>query len=146
MHSRSLALVAVLTAGPAVHGAGYYNMPTSLPQCLGVGFGPGHHAPLVLGPWWKAKITAQRVQRLPAPLAPPVGCEFGAASCWDAGYSHATSPAHGDPWGAFAASPAPYGGAATTLADPSAVPAPMLAAPVAPPGAESIPAPAPTGR
>lgn len=78
-----LALIAAASAAtPSVSFAsGWYNMPTSLEQCLGVGFGPGYHAPLLLGPKLKSKIASQRIVRVPAPLAPAPACGFGSASC-----------------------------------------------------------------
>ncbi len=75
-------IAASLAAAPAVSAAsGWYNMPTSLEQCLGVGFGPGYHAPLLLGPKLKSKIASQRIVRVPTPLTPTPACGFGAASC-----------------------------------------------------------------
>ena len=78
-----MAIVAAAAMAPAF-GAGYYNMPTSLRQCLGVGFGPGYHAPMVLGPMWKARAAAQPVERVPAALAPPYG-GFDAPAVWSDG-------------------------------------------------------------
>ena len=45
----ALTLTMVTATTSSVFAAGYYNMPTSLPQCLGLGYGPGYHAPLMLG-------------------------------------------------------------------------------------------------
>jgi hypothetical protein len=78
-----LAIAAAVLAAPA-SGAGYYNMPTSLPQCLGMGFGPGYHAPMVLGPMMKAGIASQPVKRVPAALAAPYG-GFDAPAVWSDG-------------------------------------------------------------
>lgn len=89
----NLALAAsAAVASPAV-GVGHYNMPTSLPQCMGMGFGPGYHAPLLLGPKWKAGVAAQPVRRLPAPLPPPACGGFDAPSVWGE-----APPPSGGPW------------------------------------------------
>ncbi len=69
--------VAATTALPAT-AAGYYNLPTSLPQCLGLGYGPGYHAPLLLGRALRAETATQPVRRLPAPLSPPQAYGFRA--------------------------------------------------------------------
>ncbi len=96
MRGYILAIAAAALATPTL-GAGYYNMPTSLPQCLGMGFGPGYHAPLVLGPKMKAGIAAQPVQRIPAALAPPADCGFDAPTFWSEGPQKVLSvePSHG---------------------------------------------------
>lgn len=82
MTSRSLLqrLFVALLVGTtsAASAAGYYNMPTSLRQCLGMGFGPGYHAPLLLGPSLKAGTATKPVTRLPMPLAPPATAGFTA--------------------------------------------------------------------
>ena len=78
---RTLILAFAAVATPAIS-AGYYNLPTSLSQCLGMGFGPGYHAPMVMGPMMKSGVAAQRVQRLPAALAPPMGGCFDSATVW----------------------------------------------------------------
>lgn len=67
-----LAIATAVVASPAF-GAGYYNLPTSLPQYMGMGFGPGYHAPMVLGPMMKAGTAAQPVKRVPAAPASPYG-------------------------------------------------------------------------
>lgn len=73
----------VVMASSPVFAAGYYNMPTELPQCLGLGYGPGYHAPLLLSRSYKAKTATQRVRRLPAPLPPQQSSCFGTVSSWD---------------------------------------------------------------
>lgn len=62
---RSLAVVcvAVLLSSPA-EGAGWFNMPTSPCQCIGYGYGPGYHAPLVLGSPLASGIEAKRLLRV----------------------------------------------------------------------------------
>ncbi|MEQ8846312.1 hypothetical protein [Botrimarina sp.] len=80
-----LALGAGLAPAP-LWAVGHFNMPTSLQQYLGVGFGPGYHAPMLLGPRHKARVAAQRVRRLPAPLLPPPrDAGFSAPACLGAG-------------------------------------------------------------
>ena len=94
---RILILAFTVVASPAL-GAGYYNLPTSLPQCLGMGFGPGYHAPMVMGPMMKAPTSAQRVERLPAALAPPMYGGFDSTTVWN------DAPV-GEPWHASAPQP-----------------------------------------
>lgn len=65
MRPIAFAAALLLIAAPAP-GAGWYNLPTSLQQCMGLGFGPGHHAPMLLGPVMKVPTSAQRIQRLPS--------------------------------------------------------------------------------
>lgn len=84
-----LTTVAVLVATGSASGAGYFNLPTSLQQCLGVGFGPGYHAPLILGPPWKGVGAVQRVKRVWHPLKPP--CHSGFAEPAVLGMSPASS-------------------------------------------------------
>lgn len=129
MAVRTAAIALVLTSAPAF-GSGYFNMPTSLAQCVGLGWGPGYHAPLLLGPCYKARIATQDLRRLPAPLGPPPA----------AGFSGATVLPHHQP---MAPAAAWHAGA---YAQPAA-PQPIFAAPtLAPadyvPGAEVVPAPA----
>ncbi len=58
--------------------AGWYNMPTSLMQCIGYGYGPGYHSPLILGPRMAAGIEAKRTVYVPrAPISYPSGTSFG---------------------------------------------------------------------
>jgi hypothetical protein len=107
---RRLAQIAVVAAAVAVAGPldaranGRFNMPTSVAQCLGVGFGPGYHAPMVLGPAWKSWSGQQRLRRIPAPLAPPIEAGFCGASSWEA-YTGPEAPA-GAPYAAGALPPA----------------------------------------
>jgi hypothetical protein len=71
------ALVAI--SATTSHATGYWNLPSNLCQCLGCGFGAGHHAPLVLGPANWDGICAHNEVRLPyAPSVPYTGCgDFG---------------------------------------------------------------------
>lgn len=65
-----------------VEGAGWYNLPISPCQCLGYGYGPGYHAPMVLGsPLASGSETKRLIRKSCAPVSPvtPV-CEFGAPS------------------------------------------------------------------
>jgi hypothetical protein len=89
-------VVASVVTSPAL-GAGYYNLPTSLPQCLGMGFGPGYHAPMLMGPMMKAPTSAQRVERLPAALTPPMCGGYDAATVWSDAppVEHWQGPLHG---------------------------------------------------
>ncbi|MEO1497213.1 MAG: hypothetical protein AAFV43_08695 [Planctomycetota bacterium] len=68
-------LTLILAIGDRAAAAGRFNLPTSLPQCLGVGFGPGYHAPMLLGPAMRAGTESQQVRRLPA--APRSGPSYG---------------------------------------------------------------------
>ncbi|MEN1679366.1 MAG: hypothetical protein AAGJ46_07205 [Planctomycetota bacterium] len=55
------AAAVVMLAAPAA--AGWpFNMPSNVRQQLGVGFGPGYHAPLVLATPCRAPLEAQRIQ------------------------------------------------------------------------------------
>lgn len=70
-----VALSCVVITGEA-SASGFYNMPTNLRQCLGYGYGPGYHAPMVLGPMWKTRLASQRIQRIPHALSPPAHSGF----------------------------------------------------------------------
>lgn len=127
----ALAVAAVAAAAPGkACASGYYNMPTSMQQCLGVGFGPGYHAPLILGPAMKARIASHRVQRVAAPLSPP-----------------RNTFAEPTVWGGSGAS---YGQVAPFTGHTTSHPAPVsydhrtvrpVVTTIAPPSAEVIPAP-----
>lgn len=72
----SLAIVSVTEA------AGWYNMPTSVPQCIGLGYGPGYHAPMVLGPRLASGKETKRISHVSrAPTARACFTDFGASSC-----------------------------------------------------------------
>lgn len=60
-------------------GAGWFNVPMSPCQCLGYGYGPGYHAPMVLSsPLASGSETKRLIRRQTAPISPV--CEFGAPS------------------------------------------------------------------
>ena len=71
------ALAAAWIGTSAAQAGGWYHMPTSFCQCMGWGFGPGYHAPLMLGPPRGCVPTMpHRVVRLPAaPYGVGVGCD-----------------------------------------------------------------------
>lgn len=104
--------------------AGLYNMPTSLQQCLGVGVGPGYHAPLMLSPWWKAGIEAKTVKRVKHPFSPPCASSFAAPTVWNGGHSTAGYPA-----GGYQPPVSPQYAVGSTM---QPMMAPMLMAPAAP--------------
>jgi hypothetical protein len=54
--------------------AGYWNVPSSLPQWAGCGCGGGYHAPFVLGPMSWDGWLAHNHYRLPYSPAPCYGC------------------------------------------------------------------------
>ena len=59
------ALVGVALIGaPPANGAGLWNMPTNLRQCLGYGHGPGYHAPMVMGPRITSETASKSVKRV----------------------------------------------------------------------------------
>lgn len=47
-------------------GAGIWNLPTTGRQYLGVGYGAGYHAPLVVGHPWHSGVASPGVHRVPA--------------------------------------------------------------------------------
>lgn len=57
------AAMLVMLFAASTHAGGYFNMPSSLRQCLGYGHGPGYHAPMRLAPAWKAPGAAQPIRR-----------------------------------------------------------------------------------
>jgi hypothetical protein len=70
-----VAAALIATSATTVHATGYWNLPSNFCQCIGCGFGAGHHAPLVLGPANWDGICAHNEVRLPyAPSAPYGGC------------------------------------------------------------------------
>jgi hypothetical protein len=73
---RTLGIFAVLALWPAaaVHATGYWNMPGTFCQCMGVGWGAGYHAPLLLGPATCAGWCDHKEVRLPHSPAPLCGC------------------------------------------------------------------------
>lgn len=78
-----VALMTVLAWGYSgtVQATGWYHMPSNLMQTMGWGFGPGYHAPLVLGPHGMAPTRQQeRIRMQCAPFAVGVGCDASAGS------------------------------------------------------------------
>lgn len=70
-------LIAVATAPPAA-ATGYWNVPSSVCQCMGYGYGAGYHAPLVLGPISCDGWLARNEQRLPyTPCSPTAWYDCG---------------------------------------------------------------------
>lgn len=141
---RLTVLAIALALCPALaHGAGYYNMPTSWQQCLGVGFGPGYHAPLLLGPKMTAPIASQRIHRLPGPLPPPPrGAGFAGPTCLDCGfgshpvaYGSSAAYEHEAPFEPYAAP------TYTEIATPPVFAGPSLGAPKPDRKAEQVPGP-----
>jgi hypothetical protein len=64
------ATLAVFSAAAPASATGYWNLPSTFCQCMGVGWGAGYHAPFVLGPitcdgWCDHKEV--RVPYSPAP-------------------------------------------------------------------------------
>jgi hypothetical protein len=141
-----VALAVSAAVAPPAAGVGYYNMPTSLPQSLGMGFGPGYHAPLLLGPKMKAPIAAQSVRRLPAPLPPPACGGFDAPSVWSEAQATSAGPWHSARY--EYAHQQPLVGASLLLQAPSVA---KTVGPALPGGGsgnagEVVPAPSPTER
>jgi len=61
-------LVTLAACGPA-QAVGRWNLPSAACQWLGYGYGPGYHAPMLLGPAHKAPVARHGVRRLPQPPA-----------------------------------------------------------------------------
>ncbi len=70
------AACALFTFADQSAAVGRWNMPSNSAQYMGVGFGPGYHAPMVLGRCWKAKPASPGVDRVPAPLCAPSGLGY----------------------------------------------------------------------
>jgi hypothetical protein len=93
--------------------AGRWHVPSTPCQYMGYGFGPGYHAPMVLGPTWKSWPASPGVQRVAhPPQAPCPQCVGGFA-----GYGAANSYYPAGEFGAselmqagpqFAPQPMPY--------------------------------------
>jgi hypothetical protein len=81
--------VAVVNSATA---AGYYNLPSNLCQWMGCGYGPGHHACLVLGPTSRDCCQHGEV-RMPCAPSPHAGCHrcqlYSRGGCGD-GHEEAT--------------------------------------------------------
>jgi hypothetical protein len=68
----------IMASATPTFATGYWNLPSNFCQCIGCGFGAGHHAPLVLGPANWDGICAHNEVRLPcAPSVPYCGCGDG---------------------------------------------------------------------
>lgn len=88
-----LAVAAGLSMTAEAVGSGFYNMPTSLQQCLGVGFGPGYHAPMLLGPMLRGSVEQKPIKRVRHPFAPPLtGAGFAEPTRMDYSHSQQGSP------------------------------------------------------
>ncbi len=120
-------LCLALCGAPPALGSGFYNMPTDARQCLGVGFGPGYHAPMVLVRPWKAKTASQGITWVHAPLRPAASYEAAIYSS----HNHGLQAEQMQTGGHFAA--------------PSVLVAPAYAAPTPstpiPPRSEVVPRP-----
>lgn len=82
----------ILAMTPAdSHAAGLWNMPTTLRQCMGAGLGPGYHAPIAKGPWYKSTVERQGIVRLRNAPQPPMPAHHAGHYAVD--YSHSTIPA-----------------------------------------------------
>lgn len=77
-----IATALALFVASTAQAGGWYHMPTSFCQCMGWGFGPGYHAPLVIERGGCLKPVAPNpIVRVPvAPFAVGVGC-YGCDPC-----------------------------------------------------------------
>src|SRR5436190_10778379 len=74
----------VLEAGDTepARAAGYWNVPGTVAQCIGHGYGGGYHAPLILGPIRCDCCGLGTPVRLPCAPSPYYGCgSFGGSEC-----------------------------------------------------------------
>jgi hypothetical protein len=67
----AIALLAGLSIAAPAGASGYWNVPSSLCQCVGCGWGAGYHAPFVLGPITCANWCSHNEVRVQYPPAPP---------------------------------------------------------------------------
>lgn len=118
-----LACLLAWAVSPAAQAAGRWNTPSTPCQHMGFGFGPGYHAPYVLGRWWKPSAANPGVDRVGQPWRPPTGC---------CAMHHPAADYH---WAPPAPRPAntyaPFGEVVPTAAE--VTPAPTLFAPPAAP-------------
>ena len=78
------AVLLVISAATMPAGAtGYWNLPGSFCQCIGVGWGAGYHAPLVLGPIDYHHWCDHNEVRLPYSPASHCGYGYGGCGCLD---------------------------------------------------------------
>lgn len=75
-----VALLIALAAGNQASAIGYWNMPGSVCQCAGYGWGAGYHAKFVLGPITAYDCCAHNEVRLPYAPQPPYAC-YGQYGC-----------------------------------------------------------------
>jgi hypothetical protein len=77
----SATLIAILLATACARrtqATGYWNLPSTFCQCIGCGYGAGHHAPFILGPITADGWLAANEYRLPhAPSSSYNGCDYG---------------------------------------------------------------------
>jgi hypothetical protein len=91
MTLRLSVLAAIVAVGLTINDAqaqsfGHYHMPSTLPQFCGLGYGPGHHAPMIR-PGHCDPLRVQRYVHVPGcgPCEPlPMQCFYG---CNSSGYS-----------------------------------------------------------
>jgi hypothetical protein len=77
-------LLAILSIVTPAGAAGYWNLPGTFCQCMGVGWGAGYHAPLVLGPIDYHHWCDHNEVRLPYSPASMGGCYgYGGCGCLD---------------------------------------------------------------
>jgi len=75
-------LLATLSAAAPAGAAGYWNLPSTFCQCMGIGWGAGYHAPLVLGPITCDDWCDHKEVRLPHAPALLCGCYgYGCNDC-----------------------------------------------------------------
>lgn len=136
-------MIGVVVLGSHASASGFFNMPTSLRQCLGVGFGAGYHAPLLLGPVHRAPTASQSVIRVRQPFAPAGHTGFTQPS--RLGLAHPpTGHGYSDPYAAGYPMPATTETYAWPTARQPSFQAPMPATPTTTyQGHEVIPAPEP---
>jgi len=65
VRAAALASLVVLSSTATVHAIGYWNLPGTIYQWSGHGFGGGYHAPLVLGPITHEGLLVPNEVRLP---------------------------------------------------------------------------------
>jgi hypothetical protein len=63
----------MFSAATPAGATGYWNLPSTFCQCMGIGWGAGYHAPFVLGPVRCDGWCDHKEVRLPHPPATPCG-------------------------------------------------------------------------
>lgn len=128
----------LVATGGRCEAAGWWNMPTSLRQCLGYGFGPGYHAPMLMTPPCNSNVAAQGViYRVHAPKPGPCSGGFCGEMTALGGYGHFDAPAHLPGPTYYQAAPSE-----PTLAPPPSIVTPV--APTRPPGMPVTEPPSPS--